>query len=174
MELLSTLDLCLKLSCVHFFVILIQLTYKCFRLLSDYRSFVMFLHNRVIHTSPVVPKCNEHYFTDQKWLPLIKLTYTCLERPVLGQWLNFSQCLCVFYRLFSQFCTYTIFWRVIKMYSNTNLHMHREPTKYIFFYEVVFLELLSTLDLCLKLSCVHFFCNFKTVYIQVFQTTVRL
>ena len=43
------------------------------------------------------------------------------------------------------------------MYSNTNLHMHREPTKYIFFYEVVFLELLSTLDLCLKLSCVHFF-----------------
>jgi len=138
LELLSTLDLCLKLSCVHFFVILRQLTYKCFRLLSDYRSFVMFLHNRVIHTSPVVPKCNEHYFTDQKWLPLIKLTYTCLERPVLGQWLNFSQCLWVFYRLFSQFCTYTIFWLVIKMYSNTTLHMHREPTKYIFFMKLYF------------------------------------
>ena len=99
LELLSTLDLCLKLSCVHFFVILRQLTYKCFRLLSDYRSFVMFLHNRVIHTSPAVPKYNNHYFTDQKWPPLMKLTYTCLKSPVLGQWLKFSQCLCLFLSL---------------------------------------------------------------------------
>ena len=34
--------------------------------------------------------------------------------PVLGQWLKFSQCPCLLSRLFSLFCTYMIFWPVIK------------------------------------------------------------
>ena len=133
----------------------------------------MFFHSRVIHTSPVVPKCNEHYFTCQKSPSWTKNTYTCLIYPVLGQWLKFSQCPCLSSGLFSQFCTYTIFWPVIKMYRNTNLHMHVQPPGNIF-YEVVFLELLNTLDLSLKWSYVPFFHKITIVNIQVFWTTLTL
>ena len=71
-------------------------------------------HSRVIHTSPVVPKYNEYYFIDQKQPPWPKITYTCLIYPMLGQWCKFSLCMCLSTGLFSQFCTYTIFWPVIK------------------------------------------------------------
>ena len=108
------------------------LTYKCSGLLSHYISFVMFLHYRVIHTSSVVPTCNEHYLVNQEQPPWTKIIYTCLMYPVLGQWLKFSKCPCLSSGLFSHFCTYTIFWPVKRNYRNTNLHMHLVPTKNIF------------------------------------------
>ena len=108
------------------------------------------------HTCTAVPKPNENCFTTEKLLPWTKIPYICLIYPVLGQWLKFSQCPCLSSGLFSQFCTYTIFWPVIKMYRNTNLHMHVQPPGNIF-YEVVFFKLLNTLDLSLKWSYVPFF-----------------
>ena len=120
------------------------LTYKCSGLLSHYISFVMFLHYRVIHTSPVVLKCNKHYFTGQKRPSWTKHTYTCLICPVLCQWFKFSQCPCLSSGLFSQFCTYMIFWPVNKINRNTNFHMHIEPTKNVF-YDLFLLVCYNTL-----------------------------
>ena len=54
-------------------VIFRSVTYKWSGQLSHHTSFVMFLPSRVIHTSPAVPKCNEHYFADQSNLYQSKL-----------------------------------------------------------------------------------------------------
>ena len=65
----------------------------------------------------------------------------------------FSQSTYLSFGLFSQFCTYMIFWPVIVKYSNTNLHMHIEPPKNIL-YNVILLAHLSTFDFYLSSSCV--------------------
>ena len=65
----------------------------------------------------------------------------------------FSQSPYLSFGLFSQFCTYMIFWPVIVKYSNTNLHMHIEPPKNIL-YNVILLAHLSTLHFYLSSSCV--------------------
>ena len=135
-----------------------MLTYKCSGLLSHYTRFVMFLCTRVIHTSPAVLKCNEHCFAEQKQPLCIKITYTCFIYPVLGQWLKFSQCPCLSSGLFSQFCTYMIFWPVIKINRNTNVHMHVEPTK-MFFMNYGFLVQHSTL-IYVRSKVVYHFGNF--------------
>ena len=55
--------------------------------------------------------------------------------------------------LFSQFCTYMIFWPVIVKYSNTNLHMHIKWTTNIL-YNVILLTHFKPLDFYPSLSCV--------------------
>ena len=113
----------------------------------------MSFHSRVVHTSPLEQTCNENNFTCQKSPSWTKNTYTCLIYPVLGQWLKFSQCPCLSSGLFSQFCTYTIFWPVIVKYSNINLHMQIELPKNIL-YNIILLAHLSTLHFYLSSSCV--------------------
>ena len=116
---LSTLDFYLSSSCVPICVIFRWLTYKYYGLLSCYTHFIMFLQCRFIHTCTAVPKCSENYFTTEKLLPWTKIPYFCLIYPVLGQWLMFSRSPYLSFGLFSQFCTYMIFWPVIVKYSNT-------------------------------------------------------
>ena len=102
---------------------------KPFGLQSHYTSFIMFHQKRIIHTFTVVPKCNGTYLTNQKLTPFTRSAFICLIYPVLGQWTKFSRSTCLSLGLFSQFCTYMIFWPVIVTYCHTNLHMCIEPAK---------------------------------------------
>ena len=55
--------------------------------------------------------------------------------------------------LFSQFCTYMIFWLVIVKYSNTNPHIHIEQPENILYNFILFARL-NRLDIYLRLGCV--------------------
>ena len=130
-DILSNMKLCTNL------ISFVSLMCKLFGLQSHYISFIMFHQKRIIHTFTMVPKCNGTYLTNQKLTPLTRSAFFCLIYPVLGQWTKFSRSTCLSLGLFSQFCTYMIFWPVIVKYSHTNLHMCIEPAKLFFWSNTV-------------------------------------
>jgi hypothetical protein len=115
LELLNTLNLCLKLSCVPFFITFWELIYKCSGLLSHSTSFVIFFIAGSYTQVQWYQNAMNIILLVKKDLHELNIPiYVSYIYPVLGQWLKFSQCPCLSSRLFSQFCTYTIFWPVIK------------------------------------------------------------
>ena len=139
----NTLHLCLKLSCVQFLIILDQLhrsvldkchiiqVLSCFSLAGSYTQVQRYQNAMNIILLIKATSMNQNF---------LYLSHI----PLLGQWLKFSQCPCLSSGLFSQFCTYMIFWPVNKNNRNTNFHMHIEPTKNVF-YELFLLVCYNTL-----------------------------